>query len=86
MAEDSKATVRVKPLFFGRVTRIVFGLVALSWGVGLWNGDLASMAASLAVILLGLSFLVGGLMANPGCEITALINLLLPAEKRLYSS
>ena len=75
----------LKPLFFGRLTRVVFGLLALYWGARLWNNDLGSVAASLGVILLGLSFLVGGLMANPGCEITALVNLLLPAEKRVHS-
>ncbi len=85
MAEDSKLTIHLKPLFFGRLTRVVFGLVALYWGAKLWNVRLAAMVASLAVIFLGLSFLVGGLIANPGCEITALVNLLLPAGKRLHS-
>ena len=84
MAENSKLTVPLKPLFFGRLTRVVFGLVALYGGARLWNSNLASMAASLAAILLGLSFLVGGLIANPGCEITALVNLVLPAEKRVH--
>ncbi len=84
MADNSKLTVHLKPLFFGRLTRVVFGLVALYWGAGLWSSNLTSMAASLAVMLLGLSFLVGGLMANPGCELTALLNLLLPAERRLH--
>jgi len=84
VSENSKPTIHLKPLFFGRLTRVVFGLVALYWGARLWKPDLAPMAASLAVIFLGLSFLVGGLMANPGCEITALFNLLLPAEKRLH--
>jgi hypothetical protein len=35
---------------------------------------------------LGLSFFIGGLVANPGCEITAILNLLLPEPKRLHSS
>ncbi len=85
MANDPKLMVPLKPLLFGRITRVVFGAVALYWGVRLWNSDLLSMAASLMVILLGLSFLVGGLMANPGCEVTALVNLVLPAGKRLHS-
>ncbi len=33
---------------------------------------------------LGLSFLVGGLVANPGCEITALANIFLPRDKRMH--
>jgi len=84
VAENSKSGVHVKPLFFGRLTRVLFGLVVLYWGAGLWNNHTVSMVASLAVILLGLSFFVGGLMANPGCEITALVNLALPAEKRVH--
>jgi hypothetical protein len=85
MTNNPKLTVPLKPLFFGRITRVVFGAAALYWGARLWNTDLASVAASLMVILLGLSFLVGGLMANLGCEVTALVNLVLPAEKRVHS-
>ena len=85
MADDPRVSTPPKPLFFGRLTRVVFGAAALYWGATLWSTDLASVAASLAVIFLGLSFLVGGLMANPGCEITALVNLVLPPEKRLHS-
>jgi hypothetical protein len=85
MADNTRLTAPLKPLLFGRITRVVFGAVALYWGARLWSTDLASMAVSLIVILLGFSFLVGGLMANPGCEVTALVNLVLPAEKRVHS-
>lgn len=77
MAENSTTTVPLEPLFFGRVTRVVFGAVSALWGVLLWNSDFPSLAVSLVVIFLGVSFLVGGLMANPG--------LVLPAGKRVHS-
>ena len=67
-------------MLFGRGLRIVAGACALAAAVivgplGLWGLLLFFFAAS---------FIVGGLMANPGCEITALPNLLLSAEKRLH--
>lgn len=61
-----------RPLFFGRLLRVLAGLLALYWGVQHWGASFWS----LFLIFLGLSFLVGGLAANPGCEITALPNLL----------
>lgn len=36
-----------------------------------------------ALGLAGLTFVVAGLRANPGCEITAIPNLFLPAERQL---
>lgn len=72
---------RVKPLGFGRASRILFGVAALAW---VFTGTL-DVAPAMVVAFLGVSFIVGGLMANPGCEITALPNLVLPREKRLHS-
>jgi hypothetical protein len=65
---------------FGRALRIVAGACALAAAIivgpfGLWG---------LLLFFLAVSFIVGGLMANPGCEITTLPNLLLSAEKRLH--
>ena len=37
-----------------------------------------------ALALLGLSFLIGGLLANPGCELTALPNLFLRSDKKVH--
>lgn len=68
-----------KPLFFGRLLRILAGVALCSWlfvspPPGLfWQG---------LVLLLGVSFIVGGVMAYAGCEVTALPNLLL--GKRLH--
>ena len=69
-----------KPKLFGRGLRIIAGVCALVAGIivgpfGLWG---------LLLFFLGASFIAGGLMANTGCEITALPNLLLSEEKRLH--
>ena len=67
-------------MLFGRGLRIVAGAFALAAAIivgpfGLWG---------LLLFFIAASFIVGGLMANPGCEITAFPNLLLSAEKRLH--
>ena len=58
-------------MLFGRGLRIVGGACALAAAitVGLFN------LRGLLLIFLAASFIVGGLLANPGCEITALPNL-----------
>ena len=66
------------PLWFGRLSRVVFGVVTLVGAVAL--GGIPFIALG----LLGLSFLVGGLMGNPGCELSALPNLVLPSDKRVH--
>ena len=69
---------KLPPLWFGRVSRVVFGMATLVGAVEL--GGIPFIAS----ILLGLSFLVGGLMGNPGCELSALPNLVLPSDKRVH--
>ena len=70
-----------RPLAIGRATRLLFGvaliLVALMTGVGT-----ISLLGFLALLILGLSFLIGGLLAIPGCELSALPNLMLPKRYR----
>ncbi|MFQ5350573.1 MAG: hypothetical protein ACE5EG_09045 [Thermoanaerobaculia bacterium] len=74
---------KLPPLAWGRAARILFGLGSLV-GAGFvpW-GETGGLAGGLVLVFFGLSFLAGGVMANPGCEVTALPNLLLPAEKRI---
>lgn len=84
MVETPQTATQLKPLLIGRASRIVFGTAVLYWGAKLWHENVPAIIASLAVLLLGLSFLVGGLMANPGCEITALLNVLRAKEKRVH--
>lgn len=68
-----------KPLMVGRLLRIVFGVAALASLGFVGNAGIALQAA---LLFLGASFLVGGIIANPGCEITALPNLLF--RKRMH--
>ncbi len=75
---------KLRPLILGRLTRVLAGLGTLAaafWFVE-WQG--LAILAGLALVLLGLSFVVGGLVGNPGCELTALPNLLLPSDKRVH--
>ena len=76
-------TAPLRPLLFGRIFRIAAGLACL---ISIpfvpafeytWLGVLALMVA-------GATFIVAGAIANPGCEITALPNLFLPARSRLH--
>jgi len=75
---------KLPPLFFGRVSRVVLGAATLYWAAQVWSPDWGALFLAGVLICLGLSFLVGGLMGNPGCEITALPNLALPPEKRVH--
>lgn len=74
-----------QPLFFGRLTRVLFGLGSLYWAAQLWGPGAGLQAGAVILGFLGVSFLVGGLMGNPGCEITALPNLVVAPEKRHHT-
>jgi hypothetical protein len=74
----------LKPLFWGRILRVVGGLVALYFALRLRGGSVGNDVFAALLALLGVSFIVGGVVANPGCEITALPNLFIAQEKRLY--
>lgn len=73
----------LQPLRFGRLGRVVVGVATLA-AASLWGPIELSWLGFAALILLGLSFLVGGLVGNPGCEVTALPNLVLPSDKRMH--
>ncbi len=75
----------IRPLLVGRLTRVLFGLGALAGAVLVaLQGDPATWLGAAALGLLGLSFLIGGLAANPGCELSALPNLVLPPDQRIH--
>jgi hypothetical protein len=74
---------KLPPLAYGRAARVVFGIGALVGAVFVPWDEAGGVAGGLVLVFFGLSFLAGGLMANPGCEVTALPNLLLPTEKRV---
>ncbi len=80
---EKQSLARLKPLFFGRLSRVVVGVAALT-AVPFVGFEGLEILGAAALAVLGISFLVGGLMANPGCEVTALPNLLLRSEKRIH--
>ncbi len=73
----------LKPLLIGRLSRAGAGLATLV-AASLWGPSELTWLGFMGLMLLGLSFLVGGVVGNPGCEITALPNLVLPSTKRLH--
>jgi hypothetical protein len=73
----------LKPLLFGRLSRVLFGMGTFAV-IGFVGPGQLSLWGTVALGLLGISFLVGGLMGNPGCEITALPNLFLSKEHRVH--
>ena len=82
MREDQNLA-KLPPLLFGRLSRVVFGVVTLAVAVALGSGGLGGFGFAV-LVLLGLSFLVGGLTGNPGCELSSLPNLVLPSHKRVH--
>jgi hypothetical protein len=73
----------LRPLVVGRSSRVGFGLavfvVAFVFGT-----EPLGLGGLVALLFIGLSFVVGGLLGNPGCELSALPNLLLPRSKRVH--
>ncbi len=74
------------PQLFGRALRILAGLACF---VGAFlvidlPADVGELVGAAALALLGLSFVVGGLLANPGCELTALPNLVLEKKRHFF--
>lgn len=80
---ERKRMAQLKPLVIGRVTRVLFGIATFILIPVIGVATLTFWGVA-ALILLGLSFVVGGIVGNPGCELTALPNLLLPKMKRVH--
>ena len=80
---ETRRLATLKPLMGGRVTRAIFGLGCFVLIAVIGTSTLTAWG-TLLIVLLGLSFLIGGLTGNPGCELTALPNLILPREKRVH--
>jgi hypothetical protein len=72
---------KLKPLLVGRLTRVIFGVGAFAL---IWVESPGWIGTAI-LALLGFSFVIGGLVSNPGCEITAIPNLFLPDQRRLHS-
>ncbi len=76
--------MKLKPLLFGRVSRVLFGLgtFVLIWVIGV---DTLTLIGTGALAFLGVSFLIGGIMGNPGCELTAIPNLFRSKENQIHT-
>lgn len=73
----------LRPLFFGRLGRVLAGLATLVVILAVGPADLGPWW-TIGLLFLGVSFLIGGLVANPSCEITALPNLILASDKKVH--
>jgi len=73
----------LKPLVIGRVTRLLFGVGTLAL-VAVIDTSTLSIWGTFALIALGLSFVVGGIVGNPGCELTAIPNLFFSKKKKAH--
>ena len=72
-----------RPLAIGRVTRVLFGVGTFVVIFALGTSTLGTVGTILVAVL-GVSFIVGGVIGNPGCELTAVPNLVLPRSKRIH--
>ena len=71
-----------QPLLFGRLARIVVG-AGLWVGIAFVPNSANAWLGVLALAVGGLIFVLAGVIANPGCEITAPINLFRRSEDRV---
>ena len=83
MKNDESSFAKLKPLALGRVTRVLFGVGTFILIFVIGTSTLTFWGTA-ALVVLALSFVVGGIAANPGCELTALPNLVLRKEKRVH--
>ena len=76
--------MKLEPLLFGRVTRVLFGVgtFVLIWAAGVHT---LTVIGTGALAFLGASFLIGGLVGNPGCELTAIPNLFRSKENQIHT-
>ena len=80
---ERRSLAKLPPLLFGRVARVLFGAGVLYWTAAEGMEELG-LTGYTVLILLGLSFLIGGAVGNPGCEVTALPNLFLPKDNQIH--
>ena len=81
--KDQGSSARIKPLAVGRVTRVLFGIGTLV-AVALIGPSSLTAGGTIGLVFLGVSFLIGGVAGNPGCELTAIPNLFVPRPKRRH--
>jgi len=76
--------MKLEPLLLGRVSRVLFGVgtFVLIRVIGV---ETLTVIGTGALAFLGASFLIGGLMGNPGCELTAIPNLFRSKENQIHT-
>lgn len=72
-----------EPLLGGRLVRAVVGL-AFFVGIPFVPAFDLAWLGILALVAGGAVFLLAAILANPGCEITAPLNLFLPRGRRIH--
>ena len=67
------------PFFIGRTLRVLAGLYFCYQAFAVLNSpiQLGELVGAALLGLLAFSLILGGLIANPGCEVTALPNVVL---------
>jgi hypothetical protein len=70
---------QAKPSLIGRTLRVLAGLYFCYWAFAVLEPpiELGELVGAILLGLLALSLILGGLTANPGCEVTALPNVIL---------
>ncbi|MCK5408300.1 MAG: hypothetical protein KAJ37_12615, partial [Candidatus Krumholzibacteria bacterium] len=81
--ESNKPITQLKPLVVGRTTRILFGIGTFVLVAVIGPSNL-TFWGTVALVVLGISFVIGGAVGNPGCELTAIPNLLLSKGKKIH--
>jgi hypothetical protein len=75
---------RQRPLFYGRLGRILLGAACLGLAAfGFITHPEYSIGVRALLLFFGISFVIGGVQAIPGCEITAIPNLFVPRSRQL---
>src|SRR5574337_2096947 len=75
---------RQRPMFYGRAGRILLGAVCLGFAAfGFVTHPEYSIGARILLLFFGISFVIGGVRATPGCEITAIPNLFVQSSRQL---
>jgi hypothetical protein len=81
--ENKKSPAKLQPLFVGRMTRVLFGFGTFVF-IAVIGPSTLTLWGTVALVALGSSFVIGGLLGNPGCELTAIPNLFVSEKKRVH--
>ena len=80
---ETPSVKTLRPLCVGGSSRVIFGLAVFAVAFAFGTRPLG-LGGLLALLFVGLSFVVGGFLGTPGCELSALPNLQLPRTKHVH--